>query len=60
MTQALTTVPFFFEGQEVRTVKIDGEAHFVGIDVATRLGYADPGKAIRRHCRGGGETPPHR
>jgi hypothetical protein len=30
MTQqpSLTTVPFFFE--EVRTVKIDGEAHFVG------------------------------
>jgi anti-repressor protein len=45
-------VPFFFEGARVRTVIIDGELHFVGIDVCERLGYANPSKAMSDHCRG--------
>jgi anti-repressor protein len=45
-------VPFFFEGARVRTVTIDGELHFVGIDVCERLGYADPTNAMKQHCRG--------
>lgn len=45
-------VPYEFEGATVRVVEIDGEAHFVGKDVAERLGYADPTTAIRSHCRG--------
>jgi prophage antirepressor-like protein len=36
----------------VRTVEIDGEIWFVGRDVAVALGYSDPAKAIRMHCRG--------
>jgi anti-repressor protein len=33
-------------------VTVDGASHFVGKDVADRLGYADPTTAIRSHCRG--------
>ena len=32
---------------EVRTLEINGEAWFVGKDVATALGYSDTAKAIR-------------
>ncbi|MEA2849060.1 MAG: family, N-terminal domain, partial [Rhodospirillaceae bacterium] len=31
---------------------LDGEARFVGVDVATRLGYAKPRNAITQHCKG--------
>lgn len=34
---------------EVRAVLIDGEPYFVGKDVAERLGYSNPHKAIRDH-----------
>ena len=34
---------------EVRTLEINGEAWFVGKDVATALGYSDTAKAIRVH-----------
>ena len=34
---------------EVRTLTIDGEPWFVGKDVAERLGYSNPQKAIRDH-----------
>lgn len=34
---------------KIRTVMIDGEPWFVGKDVATILGYADPNKAIAMH-----------
>lgn len=45
-------VPFYFEGARVRTVNIDGELHFVGIDVCELLGYSNPSKAMSDHCRG--------
>src|ERR1700693_495310 len=41
-----------FEGAQVRTVNIDGELYFVGSDVAERLGYANPSKAMSDHCKG--------
>ena len=41
--------PFNFEGNQVRTVMIDDEPHFVGNDVAATLGYSQPAKAIREH-----------
>ncbi|MDV2566225.1 phage antirepressor [Levilactobacillus brevis] len=41
--------PFKFEGNQVRTVMIDDEPHFVGNDVAATLGYSQPAKAIREH-----------
>ncbi len=50
---ALAYTPFFLGGQEVRTVKVDGQAHLVGNDVARRLGYVNPGNAMRDHCKGG-------
>ena len=34
---------------EVRTLEINGEAWFVGKDVAEILGYADPQKAVKAH-----------
>lgn len=45
-------IPLLFEGQAVRVVTIDGEPHFVGKDVAERLGYANPADAITKHCKG--------
>lgn len=38
---------------EVRTVEHDGKVLFCGKDVATALGYENPSKAIRDHCKGG-------
>lgn len=40
---------FKFEGNEVRTVLIDNEPHFVGKDVAQTLGYSNHVDALRRH-----------
>jgi anti-repressor protein len=40
----------------VRTVSIDKVIYFVGIDIAKALGYANPQKAIRDHCKGVNET----
>lgn len=45
-------IPFQFGNAPIRVVEIDGEPWFVGKDVATALGYADPTTAIRSHCRG--------
>lgn len=45
---------------EVRTITIDGNTLFCGYDVARSLGYCQPHKAIRRHCRYGTKhTVPH-
>lgn len=44
-------VPFDFKGNPVRVVEIDGEPWFVGKDVAQALGYANPQKALRDHCK---------
>lgn len=41
---------------QVRATKINGQPYFVGIDVAKVLGYANPQKAIRDHCKGVNET----
>ena len=40
----------------VRTVDKDGKPFFVANDVARALGYAEPAKAIRTHCKGVSET----
>jgi prophage antirepressor-like protein len=47
-------VAFAFEeqGQKVRTVKIDGQAWFVGIDVCALLGFQNASNAMNYHCRG--------
>ncbi|EAE3792795.1 phage repressor protein/antirepressor Ant, partial [Listeria monocytogenes] len=42
---------FNFEGSKVRTVILDEEPFFVGIDVASILGYSNPQKAMRDHCK---------
>ena len=34
---------------EIRTITIDGEIYFVGVDVAKALGYKNPRDAIRNH-----------
>jgi len=43
---------FVFANAEIRVVMLDDVPHFVGKDVAERLGYADPADAIKRHCKG--------
>lgn len=40
----------------VRAVDKDGKPFFVANDVARALGYAEPAKAIRTHCKGVSET----
>lgn len=42
---------FDFEGNEVRTVLINGEPYFVGKDVATAIGYQNTRKAIKDHVK---------
>ena len=34
---------------EIRTIEIDGQVYFVGVDVAKALGYTNPYKAIKDH-----------
>ncbi len=57
---------FAFDSQAVRVVMVDGEPWFVGKDVAEALGYTNPQKAVRDHCKApkpvGGEqnVHPHR
>lgn len=36
----------------VRTVEKNGKVLFCGTDIAKALGYAEPQKAVRTHCRG--------
>lgn len=45
-------IPFNNSEFSVRAVQIDGEAWFVGKDVAGQLGYANETDAMNRHCRG--------
>jgi prophage antirepressor-like protein len=40
---------FNFEGNQVRTVQIDGKPYFVGKDIASILGYLKPADAVRKH-----------
>lgn len=40
----------------VRTVEVHGVTYFVATDVARILGYKNPQKAIRDHCKGVNET----
>lgn len=40
---------FSFEGQQIRTLSIEGEPYFVGKDVAEVLGYSNSRKAIADH-----------
>lgn len=47
---------FDFERQGVRIVIRDGEPWFVAADVARVLGYTNPAKAIRDHCKGVNEA----
>lgn len=50
MEKALQRV-FEYEGKQIRTVVVDGEPWFVARDVADVLGYANPQKAVRDHCK---------
>ena len=37
---------------EIRLVDVEGKPYFVGKDIANALGYANPHRAIREHCKG--------
>ncbi len=43
---------FSFEGNDIRTVMIDGVILWVAKDVCDRLRYVDGPAAVSRHCRG--------
>lgn len=50
MTQGLAI--FNYEGfHQVRAIEKDGQPWFVAKDVATILGYVNPQKAVRDHCK---------
>ncbi|MDO1495784.1 transporter [Pseudomonas putida] len=49
---ARTVNLFNFEGFDVRVVLIEGEPWFSARDVAEGLGYSNPQKAVRDHCKG--------
>jgi len=51
--EASTVQTFDFDLCDVRVFMVDDKPHFVGRDVAMVLEYADPGKAIREHTKGG-------
>ncbi|MGL4848970.1 MAG: BRO-N domain-containing protein [Clostridium sp.] len=36
----------------MRTLQIEGKPYFVGKDVAEKLGYSNPTKAVSTHCKG--------
>ena len=38
----------------IRTINENGKVLFCGKDVATALGFVNPTKAVRMHCKGGG------
>lgn len=42
---------FNYGEKEVRTVQVNGEPWFVAKDVASILGYSNPQKAVRDHCK---------
>jgi len=41
---------------EVRTLEIEGKSYFMASDIARSLGYTNPQKAIRDHCKGVNES----
>lgn len=43
------SLSFVFETQTIRTLLINQEPWFIGVDVATALGYSNPRDAIARH-----------
>jgi anti-repressor protein len=45
-------IPFKFNTTEVRVIEQNNEPMFVAKDVAELLGYSNPLKAIRTHCKG--------
>lgn len=46
-------IPFTYEGNNVRTLTTeDGTPLFCGKDVASILGYTNPNKAMKDHCKG--------
>lgn len=46
-----TMTSFNFESTSIRVVNRNGEAWFVGSEVARALGYSDTDQAIRKHCK---------
>jgi len=50
-------IPFQFRQADIRVIQDEnGEPYFIAKDVATVLGYSNPLKAIRDHCKGVNET----
>ncbi len=44
-------IPFNFKNHSVRVIDVNNEPWFIAKDVAELLGYSNPQKAIRDHCK---------
>ncbi|MBJ7540039.1 phage antirepressor KilAC domain-containing protein [Marinomonas transparens] len=47
----MNIIPFHFHSDEVRVIDQNGEPWFVARDIAFLLGYSNPQKAVRDHCK---------
>ncbi len=47
----MNIIPFTYEQANIRVIEKDGEPWFVAKDVAELLGYTNPQKAVRDHCK---------
>ena len=45
-------INFTYENANIRTITEDGTPLFCGKDVAAVLGYTNPNKAMKDHCKG--------
>lgn len=46
-----SVIPFDFDGNAVRAIMHNDESWFVAKDIAVSLGYSNPRKAVRDHCK---------
>jgi prophage antirepressor-like protein len=58
MASSNSLTVFNFDSAQVRVVTCDGEPMFVAVDVCRVLGYADPSKAVKQHCKGAAKRLP--
>lgn len=57
MSEQNQIIPFDFESKEVRVLTDNGGTLICATDAAKALGYKEPHKAVKRHCRGGMKRP---
>jgi prophage antirepressor-like protein len=51
MQSTAQIIPFSFEKREIRTLLVDDQPWFCGVDVCSALGYVNSRQAIQKNCR---------